>query len=379
MNQPAPTCITEGTTSLFVYGKKESSKGPAEKKSLPFYNPAMQLNRDLSIALLQWFVNRTDLKKPLTVLDGLSASGIRGIRMANEVEGSLFITCNDWSKPAYDLIKKNCALQNQSQIKATQENIHRLLAQNRYHYVDIDPFGSPVQFIDSAIRGLKKNGILACTATDTATLCGHYQKVCYRRYGAMSLHSPMMHEIGLRILIAFICKEAAKYDLGMTPILSYTTDHYMRVYLQMNKGIKNANNTIDQISTVSSSKIPFIKETKEKQIGPLYMGFIQSAQAIQHMRSIILQKSFGSKHQMLSLLNILEEESNAPAFFYTINSIASVLKTSAPSRKAFFKVLSDQGFFVSRTHINPTGFKTNASEKEILNAFKEAKNNKENH
>ena len=366
MTESAFTTINEGTTSLFVYGKKQNSKGPGKKHSLPFYNPAMQLNRDISIALLQWYVNQTD--QNITVLDGLAASGIRGIRMAHEIDGSFEITCNDWHQAAFDLIQKNITNLHLKKIKATHENIHVLLSQNRYHYVDIDPFGTPALFVDSAVRGIKKNGIIACTATDTATLCGHYPAVCKRRYAAHSLICPMMHEIGLRILLAFICREAAKYDLGLTPILSYATDHYMRVYLQMKHGVKKANQTISKIKTIQPD-FPFLKQISKKEIGPLYMGNIQSASIIKHIRSIVFQKTFGSKPQMLKLLNLLEEEAEAPAFFYTINTIASALKTSAPSRKTLFQALQKKGFFVCRTHHDPTGFKTNAGKEEIINAF----------
>ena len=62
---------------------------------------------------------------------------------------------------------------------------------------------SPVGFIDSALRSIKNGGIIACTATDTATLCGVYPKVCIRRYGAIPFHSVVMKEIGLRILTWF--------------------------------------------------------------------------------------------------------------------------------------------------------------------------------
>ena len=101
MTESTFTSIIEGSTSLFVYGKKQTRKGPGKKHALPFYNPAMQLNRDISIALLQWYVNQTD-QEMITVLDGLAASGIRGIRMAHEIDGSLEITCNDWYQPAYE-------------------------------------------------------------------------------------------------------------------------------------------------------------------------------------------------------------------------------------------------------------------------------------
>ena len=58
------------------------------------------------------------------------------------------------------------------------------LAQEYYDYVDLDPFGTPVEFIPAALQALKRNGILAITATDTAPLAGTQAKKCVRRYGA---------------------------------------------------------------------------------------------------------------------------------------------------------------------------------------------------
>ena len=45
----------------------------------------------------------------------------------------------------------------------------------------VDPFGSPVPFIQSAIRGCRRKGILAITATDTAPLAGAHAPKCRRR------------------------------------------------------------------------------------------------------------------------------------------------------------------------------------------------------
>ena len=102
------------------------------------------------------------------------------------------------------MIKKNikkCKLNNAFAIK---RNLNSLLSDMRFHYIDIDPFGSPVYFVDSAMRSVYNNGIIACTATDTATLCGVYPNVCRRRYGVKPFHSNVMHETGLRILLGFL-------------------------------------------------------------------------------------------------------------------------------------------------------------------------------
>ena len=49
--------IKEGCTNVFVFKAKKDSKGPGSNKGVPFYNPSMELNRDLSVVFCQWFVD----------------------------------------------------------------------------------------------------------------------------------------------------------------------------------------------------------------------------------------------------------------------------------------------------------------------------------
>lgn len=47
--------------------------------------------------------------------------------------------------------------------------------------VDIDPYGSPSIFLDSAVQSVADGGMLMCTATDMAVLCGDDREVCYSK------------------------------------------------------------------------------------------------------------------------------------------------------------------------------------------------------
>lgn len=48
--------------------------------------------------------------------------------------------------------------------------------------VDLDPYGSPSVFLDSAVQSVTDGGMLMCTATDLAVLCGGTAEVCYSKY-----------------------------------------------------------------------------------------------------------------------------------------------------------------------------------------------------
>ena len=359
--------VTEGKTDVLVYKTKESKKGPGTKNKLPFYNPSMELNRDFSVLACQHLVNYS--KKHVSLLDGLAASGIRGLRLANELEGDFEVTINDWDKDAFSLIKKNIERLNLKNVSAINCNLNTILSEKKFNYIDIDPFGSPVYFMDSAMRGILNDGIIACTATDTATLCGVYPKVCFRRYGAVPQHSDVMKELGVRILIGFICKEACKYDKGIKPVASYTTDHFFRVYVKVYNSTSIANDSIGNYSLINKDEQIGYEKAKT-MLGPLWTGKLQNKKFLEEYRTILFEKQLKTKNSLWKLLDVLEEESDAPMFFYNADTIASNLKKSQPKMKKIFEELRRNRFEVYRTHFHPKGFKTNAPVADIEKMFK---------
>jgi len=359
--------IKEGTTELFVYKNKASVKGPSIRENVPFYNPAMELNRDVSVLVNQWFVNVST--KHVHILDGLAASGIRGIRLAHELSGDFDVTINDWNDESFALIQQNIQKNQLQNVSVFQRDLGSLLLERRYHSIDIDPFGSPVHFFDAAVKSVYNKGIIACTATDTAALCGVFPKVCFRRYAAWPLHGASMHEVGLRILLGCLCREAAKYDRGIEPLLCYTTDHYVRLYVQISNGKSAANASMAQYSSLTSKEVPLSKDTATL-IGPLWLGTIQKKTVIQEIRSLASTKVLNTKHLLWKFLDLLEEEADAPPFFYTINDLSSLLKVSPPTMEHIVEQLKKKGYVVTRTHCTPTGFKTNAPLDVVTEVFK---------
>nr|GEX28339.1 putative tRNA (guanine(26)-N(2))-dimethyltransferase 2 [Tanacetum cinerariifolium] len=58
-------------------------------------------------------------------------------------------------------------------------------AKNQVFYnkaqVDLDPYGSPSVFLDSAVQSVADGGLLMCIAIDMAVLCGSNGEVCYSK------------------------------------------------------------------------------------------------------------------------------------------------------------------------------------------------------
>ncbi len=366
--------IKEGNTNLIV-PKVKKTKGPATSKVPVFYNPAMEFNRDVSVLAMNNILKSAKKGTCFRVLDGLAGTGIRGVRFANEVEGIEEVVINDRNPSAFDLIKKNIKLNNLKNSTATNEKFNVILInnRNRFDYIDIDPFGTPVEFIEQSCRAIRDKGIIAVTATDTATLCGRYPKTCLRRYDAITIKTSYRHELGIRVLIGYCTRQASKYDLALTPTLIHSTDHYYRVYFSARKGVGRADKSIKNLGYIwhdpetgnrgfSPEPIPELSYA-----GPLWTNNL--------FDNIFLKKldlnvcDFGTKRRLTKMLAFWLEEAEAPALFYEINELASKFKISPPKMEKALNSLREEGYAATRTHFSPQGFRTDASVETMKNIF----------
>ncbi|MDI6917127.1 MAG: hypothetical protein QMC80_04950, partial [Thermoplasmatales archaeon] len=280
------------------------------------------------------------------------------------------VTINDVNKEAYKIIKRNIKLNNLDNAFAENKKLNTILSENRYDYIDIDPFGSPVSFIDSAMRSIKREGVLGVTATDTATLCGVYPETCLRRYSAMPLKTGYGKEIGVRILIGFCIREGAKYDLGFKPLLGHSTDHYFRIYLQIEKGAKEAGKCMENMGYVlhdfvsGERKISKEIDRNYRTAGPLWTGKLFDKK---FLNKLDVKNYFGTKKRTTKMLELWKNEADAPALYYEVNNVAEMMKTSPVSMKNILEKLKQQN--ISRTHFSPTAFKTDARIEEIKHIF----------
>lgn len=232
--------IQEGKAKICVPKEERISR------KLPvFYNPVMELNRTLSVLILRNIPN-----KGMQIADPLAGTGIRSIRFLKELPKNKikFIYMNDHSKEAVRIIKKNLKL-NKIKSKAVvfNKDANLFILENKgFDYIDIDPFGTPNPFLDSAVKSLSRNSILAVTATDTAPLAGTFPAACRRKYWASPLLTHNMHETGIRILIRKVQLIAAQYEKALTPILSYYSEHYFRIFFRCEKGKSKVDEIIRQ-------------------------------------------------------------------------------------------------------------------------------------
>ena len=191
----------EGRTPLRLHAEAPlpgpMPRGPAERTGTGFLNAAMAPARTRSILLLEdalargWLVD--DTTKPIRILDGLASTGVRWRRWLHELPSNLLprlrITANDLDGQALDWARATHAMHppNTSSsfpqeedrwgtmshgevvggVRILREDLRQVLAREAFQWIDLDPFGSPMPFLDGAIQAIGRRGVLAVTATDT--------------------------------------------------------------------------------------------------------------------------------------------------------------------------------------------------------------------
>ncbi|MFH2028262.1 MAG: tRNA (guanine(26)-N(2))-dimethyltransferase [Nanoarchaeota archaeon] len=339
--------IEEGKAKIDVTQAKIVSK------QMPvFYNPVMKFNRDISVLLLSCMG-----KQDLIVGLPLAGSGIRGLRFLLELDKKIIkeVHFNDYDNNFKKNIRKNLKLNKISNKKIKLFNADAnlfLLNSKGFGYIDIDPFGTPNPFLDSAVKRINRDGILAVTATDTSALSGTYPSACLRKYWAKPLRNELMHEVGLRILIRKVQLIGAQFEKALVPIFSFSKDHYMRVYLQCKKGKKDVDSVLKQHGEFMDS-------------GPMWLGSLFD---INLVRKMVKKNDLLENDKFLNI--ILQESKINNVGFYDIHAIAKRERfKNMPRKFELIAKINKLGFKASETHFSPEAIRSDIGYKELLKLF----------
>jgi len=376
--------IREGKVQVLVpkleaYGVVPSDYAPS--KAPVFYNPVMEFNRDLTVLAFKAYQHMVNHE--ISICEPFTSQGIRGIRFAAEVDGVNWVLISDINTTALELAKHNVELNKlEGKITLKHKDANCILSSNaspkkRFDIIDIDPFGTPVPYLDSAFRAVKNKGLLAATATDLAPLCGVHAKACVRKYGGKPMRTEYCHELAVRLLAGCMASLAAKHDIGIRILFSHSSDHYIRVYAQIDYGAKKGDESIKSTGYILHCFNCLHRETtrqifgksdlcpecgaKMEHAGPLWIGSISDTAFIDQVIKENQNTAFRNSAKITKLLTLTKNESTAPATYYVIDKLSGKLKLPAPSVQAFLTSLKGSGFQAVPTHFNTRGIKSDAT------------------
>ncbi|MCL4376039.1 hypothetical protein M1558_00920 [Candidatus Parvarchaeota archaeon] len=333
------------------------------KKAEVFFNPKRKFDRDLNVLLVSSLMPENS-----SGLELFSGSGVRGLRLCIETGKFSVFSFNDIKSSG--IVEKNLEANRGKLLKIDKKvtgfDAASFEAGKKYDYIDIDPFGSPVFYLNSALKLLKKNGILAVSATDTAALMGSAQKACMRKYGSVSLKTAYSNELGIRILIKKVMEEAAAHSIKLLPLLFNFEGNFLRVYFKSISS--NGKEKIGYAYQCSKCPSRQIKEeikcsycgSNVHRIGKLWLGPLYSKKHVIKMLSALNENNpdfaADSVLKLSDYLTRLSKELDVFSY-YTTSQISSFLKQPE---------LSMSGF-KDKTVLSPKGFRIKESFSDFLN------------
>ncbi|XP_068501932.1 tRNA (guanine(26)-N(2))-dimethyltransferase 2-like isoform X3 [Phaseolus vulgaris] len=341
---------------------------------------------------------RRELKPP-RVLEALSASGLRSLRYAREVDGIGQVVAVDNDQASVDACRRNIKFNGSVAVAKVESHladarVYMLTHPKEFDVVDLDPYGSPSVFLDSAVQSVADGGMLMCTATDMAVLCGGNGEVCYSKYGSYPLRGKYCHEMALRIVLACIESHANRYKRYIVPVLSVQMNFYLRVFVRIYTSASAMKNTPLKLSYVyqctgcDSFHLQPIGRTISKNTsvrylpgfgpvvpqectdcgkkfnmgGPIWSAPIHDQEWVAAILADVksMKDRYPAYDRISAVLTTISEELPDVPLFLSLHNLCATLKCTSPSAIMFRSALINAGYRISGTHVNPLGLKSDA-------------------
>ena len=381
------TRIREGKAEIIVPKLDYYRVSPEEyvpSKAPVFYNPLMKENRDFTVMVANLI--KSEAGRSLCFGDSMAGVGVRSIRVLAEA-GWDEAYANDRNQRAFSIITMNIKLNglegrmHPSKMDANAFHGIHSLAGARFDMLDLDPFGTPVGFMDTCFRAVKHGGVLSITATDTANLFGVHKRAARMLYGVNIFKTGFMRELGVRVLLKAVAEAASRNERGIEPIASITSRHYVKVFVRVFKGRKHAFRSVSRIGFLKVRKVGKIYEPLgmvsvgegcEKDsllLGPLYTGETYSREWLE---KTLVQKTgeiLIDVNVFKTVESLLSDDQKIVGSIDLIG-LASTLHVNPPKISLVVEKLLKKGFAACRSSFDNNCVRTNAGLEELVEIIK---------
>ena len=337
----------------------------------------MSLNRDFAVLFAAAYFPS---QKQLRICDPMTGCGVRAARYVRESPNRMRVVAADKDPEAVNAAKRTIGLNSiGEEVLAIESDANVLLTQHlqdRFDLVDLDPFGSPAPFFESALRATLEGGILAATATDMGPLTGARPAACFRKYGARPVRTEFEKELALRILAGCLTRTACQLNLGVEFAFTHASDHYARVYASVSKGKTSANQSAKRLgfleycpkclmreSRISLESIQMVCRNCESKAyvgGPIWLGPLWDGATVRKMVQLTPTLASARISDIQTILSRISQELDSPALYYRTDEFARTLRIKPPGIVEVIETLHRAGYQATRTHFAPNGFRTDA-------------------
>ncbi|XP_029905281.1 TRMT1-like protein [Myripristis murdjan] len=238
------------------------------QKSDTYFNRKMKTNRQLvfcSLAVL------AEERNPLECLDAFGATGIMGLQWAKHLRNAVKVTITDINETCVKMIKENCQLNhirvdggsrssrgpdgtsNEAEgvpiatVEVAKMDANVIMHLRSFDYIHLDPYGTAVNYLDSAFRNVRNLGIISVTSTDTGSLYAKSPNVTLRHYSCHIVRTEYYKELAARMVVATVARAAARCNKGIEVLLAVALEHFVLVVVRVLRGPTQADESAKRL------------------------------------------------------------------------------------------------------------------------------------
>ncbi|KAL2912376.1 RNA methyltransferase tRNA(m5U54)methyltransferase [Polyrhizophydium stewartii] len=326
-----------------------------------------------------------------SVLEALSATGLRAVRYAKEIGNIGHVVANDLLDAAVQSIQRSAAHNGVDGIVRPNKGdacqvMYRAIGDGQtFDVVDLDPYGSAAPFLDGAVQAVTDGG--------------SQPESCWAKYGGINIPGAQYtHELALRILLHAIQAAAARHRRTIEPLLSCSIDFYVRVFVRVRESaalVKQAASTTSLVFHCTGCRSfvlqplgklhrksgggdggvrygPSIGPAMDRNCvhcggqshvgGPFFSDPIHSSEFVARMLDLVAAAGpakFGTHTRMAGMLAVQSEELPIPLYF-TLPTLGAALHCQNPSMVKLTSAILHAGHKVSQSHAAQGSIKTDA-------------------
>jgi tRNA (guanine26-N2/guanine27-N2)-dimethyltransferase len=314
----------------------------------------MAIDRDLGVVVLSALARAG--RHLSSGWEMTAATGVRGLRLLSETDQFDALLFTETHPAALAVLQRNVGRFEHRGARALAHDARQSIERASFDFVDLDPYGSPIPFLDSALASLRTPGVLAVTATDMRVLGGADPAAAERRYGGRPVRGRLGPESGLRLLLACIARRLAEQGRTIVPLLAYVHDHHVRLYTRVESVVGPSETPVREIRSDQWEGPPL---GEGGPFGPLWVGPLFDPGLV---ASLELPRSAAHPDELARMLDRFHAEAPADRpFFYESNTIAqSCGLTAPPPVDRMLEALRAAGWAAGRTHARAGAFRTTA-------------------
>ncbi|KAJ9098486.1 hypothetical protein QFC19_006353 [Naganishia cerealis] len=350
-----------------------------------------------------------------TVLEALSATGLRSIRYAQELPNVGLVLANDMSPKACEAMRRNVEFNDVQAIphEGTSEQpntgpvargkgrkkfqktgvvvnegdantliySHRAEG-DRVEVIDLDPYGTAAPFIDSSIQAVQDGGLVCVTCTDLAVLAGsNYPEKWWAMIFSGIDHALSFDNHGCLIVSRITVELQQRPSILMKGVRESTHEP------AASEAHGQAHNSqpfgrVTQRTNANGNQVELFRFGAGPQgvgaggcdhcgngslvAGPMWLGPLHSPDfCAAVVNSVDAEKDNYKTYARIKGMELPN------MFYFTPSRIASFFRVECPSLTEYVSALLNGGFSVSRSHAAAGSIKTDAPESFIHDIMRE--------